>query len=247
MRESETHPTAVPGRSEAKGKGIRPLPGHGSPSRAAELVLGPAEGRTRGPPAGDGSGRAGLRPVHILLALAVVAAAALVLLWMGRVPICQCGYVKLWHGVVRSAENSQHIADWYTFSHVIHGFLFYGGLWLLGKAAGRPLSLGLRLVLATVLEAGWEIFENTDLVINRYREATIALDYYGDSVVNSVSDILAMMAGFFLARRLPVPATVAAALALELGVGFWIRDNLTLNVLMLLHPIEAIKAWQAGA
>ena len=188
-----------------------------------------------------------MKPAHLLLALAVVAAAALVLLSMGRVPMCKCGTVKLWHGIVRSAENSQHLSDWYTFSHVIHGFLFYAGLWLLGRATGWPLSLGLRLVLATVIEAGWEVFENTDLVINRYREATIALDYYGDSVVNSVSDIIAMMAGFALAARLPVAATVAVAVALEIGVGYWIRDNLTLNVLMLLHPFEAIKAWQAGA
>jgi hypothetical protein len=189
----------------------------------------------------------GLRPAHFLLALAVVAAAALVFLWMGRVPICKCGYVKLWHGVVRSSENSQHLTDWYTFSHVIHGFLFYGGLWLLGRVTGWPLSFGLRLVLATLIEAGWEITENTDLVINRYRETTVALDYYGDSVVNSVSDILAMMLGFFLAARLPVLATITVAIALEIGVGYWIRDNLTLNVLMLLHPFEVIKAWQAGA
>jgi hypothetical protein len=107
---------------------------------------------------------------------------------MGQVPICKCGYVKVWHGVVFSAENSQHISDWYTFSHVIHGFAFYGLLWLVG----RRWSLGVRLVLALLLESGWEILENTDMVINRYREVTIALDYYGDSVLNSVCDILAM-------------------------------------------------------
>jgi hypothetical protein len=114
------------------------------------------------------------------------------------------------------------------------------------RVTGWPLPLGARLVLATLIEAGWEITENTDFVINRYREATIALDYYGDSVINSVSDILAMLVGFFLAWRLPVAATVALALALELFVGYWIRDNLTLNLLMLLYPLDAIRAWQSA-
>lgn len=197
------------------------------------------------------AGNVGLRSPRatrqILLALTIVATAALVLLWMGRVPICRCGYVKLWHGVVQSSENSQHLADWYTFSHLIHGFLFYAGLWLFARISGWPMSLGSRLVVATMLEAGWEILENTDLVISRYRETTIALDYYGDSIVNSVSDMLTMMTGFLLASRLPVAATIAVALVLEVGVGYWIRDNLTLNIITLLHPFEAIRSWQIGA
>ena len=195
-----------------------------------------------------GNGGATLSPLTIaILTGAVVAAAALVLLWMGRLPICKCGYVKLWHGVVNSAENSQHLSDWYTFSHVIHGILFYAGLWLVSRMAGRRMSLGLALLLATVLEAGWEIFENTEFVIDRYRQATIALDYYGDSIVNSVADIVAMIAGFLLAARLPVVASIAVVAALELGVGYRIRDNLTLNVIMLLWPLESIKTWQGGA
>ncbi len=142
-----------------------------------------------------------------------------------------------------SSENSQHISDWYTFSHIIHGFAFYGIFWLVGR--GR-WPLGLRLVLALVLESAWEILENTPMVINRYRATTIALDYYGDSVLNSVSDILAMAFGFFLAMRLPVWLIVTLTVVMELAVGYWIRDNLTLNIIQLLYPIEAILKWQQG-
>ena len=172
----------------------------------------------------------------------LVAVAGAILLQMGQVPICKCGYVKAWHGVVFSSENSQHASDWYTFSHVIHGFGFYGLLWLVG----RRFPIGARLVAAVVLESAWEIFENTDMVINRYREVTISLDYYGDSVINSVFDMLAMLLGFALASRLRTRTIVFFTIAMELFVGYMIRDNLALNIIMLLHPIEAIRRWQTG-
>ncbi|MGQ0558648.1 MAG: DUF2585 domain-containing protein [Sphingosinicella sp.] len=177
-----------------------------------------------------------------LVALAIVAVAAAVQLWMGRPPICTCGEVKLWVGEVSGPDNSQHLADWYTPSHVIHGFLFY----LLGWLFLRKNPPGDRLIGAIVIEAAWEVLENTPWVIDRYRETTLALGYVGDSVLNSIADMGWMLVGFAIARRAPVWATVTIAIFFELLTLVAIRDNLVLNVLMLVAPSEAIGAWQAG-
>jgi hypothetical protein len=176
----------------------------------------------------------------ILFTVAILAITAGLLLAAGRSPICACGTIDLWHGALDSG-NSQHIFDWYSPSHLIHGLLFYGAGWLIL----RRLPVRLRFLIAVTLEAAWELLENSPMVIDRYRTATIALGYTGDSVLNSLSDISCMMLGFLLARRLPVALSIALAIGLELLTLAVIRDNLTLNIVMLLWPIDAIRHWQA--
>ncbi|WP_371227569.1 DUF2585 family protein [Roseovarius sp. 2305UL8-3] len=176
---------------------------------------------------------------YVLTALIMVVTAG-ILLWMGRVPWCACE-VDLW-GTVGTSEGSQQPFDWYTPSHLLHGFIFYAVLWLVA----RRIDLGWRLVIAMLVEAAWEIAENTNAVIERYREVTISLDYYGDSVLNSVMDMAAMVLGFWLSARLPVWASVVIVIGFEVLTMAIIRDGLALNVIMLLYPLDIIRDWQAA-
>ena len=181
------------------------------------------------------------RPKPLIILLAALTISVAILWAMGRPPICSCGTVELWGEV--GPKQSQMLADWYSPSHVIHGFLFYALLrWLWPRA---PIEK--RFGLALLVEAAWEVVENTPMMIDRYREATIALGYSGDSILNSASDIAMMAMGFLAARRLSVWLSVVIVLVLEIIPLIAIRDNLTLNVLMLVAPSDAILSWQAGA
>jgi hypothetical protein len=182
-------------------------------------------------------------PSALLISLGIVVVAEAVVFAMGHPLFCKCGTIKFWYGLKSGPEQSQQFTDWYTYSHILHGFILY---WLLSLVTRGRLSIAARLVIAAFIEGGWEVFENTPFIINRYRTQTISHEYFGDTILNSTGDILAMIVGFFLAARLPVWLTVALLIATELGLLFLIRDNLTLNVIMLIHPVEWIKQWQAS-
>ncbi|GLK76729.1 UPF0314 protein [Methylopila jiangsuensis] len=181
-----------------------------------------------------------------LVGAGLIALFAAILYLMGRPPICPCGTIELWHGNANDSGTSQHVSDWYTPSHVIHGFIFYGVAALIFRGLKVPMPFAWALVAAIAVEGAWEVIENSPLVIERYRANTSSDSYAGDSVLNSVSDILAMVLGFLFARKAPWPLTVALALGMELTTLILIRDNLTLNVLMILYPLEAVKDWQTG-
>jgi uncharacterized protein DUF2585 len=182
------------------------------------------------------------RRADVAVVIALVVLTASLEIGMGRSLTYTNGPVRLWVGDVNSDQNSQQISDPYSFTHVIHGALFYGVTYL----AMGPASIGARAVVGLAIESAWEVYENTDTVINRYRAATIALGYYGDSVTNSVADILCCLLGFVLARRLAWWWTVSWVVVTEIALAIAIRDNLTLNIIMLIRPIEAIKQWQLG-
>jgi Protein of unknown function (DUF2585) len=186
--------------------------------------------------------RVSLRTVFCI-ALGLVVLQGVVLFLYGQPLICRCGYVKLWEGDVLSPGNSQHLTDWYTFSYIIHGFLFY----LLLRLLFPRMSVASRFALAVGIEISWELIENTPWVIGHYREQALAQGYTGDSIINSISDTFSMMFGFLLARKLPIWSVVLLALVIELGTAYFIRDNLTLNIINLIHVFPAISTWQAGA
>lgn len=178
----------------------------------------------------------------VAIVLGALGLHALFLYVMGQPWMYEGGYIKVWHGAVIDAENSQHLADWYTLSHIIHGILFYAGLTYFFPR----LSVVTRLVMALAIESGWELFENTDMVINRYREQALAQGYFGDSIVNSSGDMVSALIGFLVAWRAPMLISVALVIVLEALALYAIRDSLTLNIIQLIHPIDAIGAWQAG-
>ncbi len=180
------------------------------------------------------------RKIYLLIAATIVLVMAVIEYSMGRLPICACGYVRLWHRVVFSSENSQHLFDWYTFTHILHGL----GIYLLLSIFGKNIPVWKRFVLAVGIEASWEVLENTDMVINRYRAATISLDYFGDSIVNSIGDVIAMSTGFWFAAKRSPWLSLVLFVFLEVFLAVMIRDNLTINIIMLIHPIEALKVWQ---
>lgn len=185
-----------------------------------------------------------IRQHKIIIAsvLALMCACGAILFAMGRPPICTCGTVEFFHAAVNTSGDSQHLFDPYSFTHVLHGVLFFAALSLFAKR----LPLRYRFLLAVAFEAGWEVLENTSFVIERYRAATFSLGYYGDSIINSMGDVLAMMGGFWVAARMKWWQTALFFILIE-GLLLWlIRDNLTINIIMLIYPIEAVKQWQMG-
>jgi hypothetical protein len=175
-------------------------------------------------------------------AVAILVCAAGIELAMGRHPICTCGTIDLWVGARESPRTSQMLADWYSLSHIVHGLLFYAALWLVA----RRWPVQSRFLAALLIEAAWEVTENTPFIIDRYRATTAAIGYTGDSVINSLSDMVMMALGFLLARKLPVWSAVLLVVALEIIPLLAIRDNLTLNVWALIAPNQSLQSWQAG-
>ena len=178
----------------------------------------------------------------VLAVLALFAATAAIELWLGRLRLGPDGAFGWWESNIWSSEQSQRFADPYSFSHIVHGVLFYAGLWLV--APGSPMRY--RFLAAVVLECAWEVLENSPIIINRYRAVTISLGYVGDSVLNSISDILMMCLGFAAASLWRVWMSVVFVIGVEVAMALWVRDNLALNIIMLVRPVDAIRAGQMG-
>lgn len=177
-----------------------------------------------------------------LTVVTVLLTTAPILRWQGRQWLCSCGHFRLWFGDAWGAETSQQLFDPYSLTHVLHGFALYGLVALVLPRTGWRW----RVALAVAAEALWEVFENSEFVINRYREMTAALGYNGDTVVNSLGDVIACAAGVLLARKLGALKTILVFALTEAVLLFWIRDSLLLNILLLIYPSESLKAWQAG-
>jgi len=219
--------------SRPRGAVVRCQPGMGDSLRQDEALAG------RFPQSAARSQVA----LYVAIGTGIIALQAVTVFLMGHPLICKCGYVSLWYASQSGPETSQQLTDWYTFTHIEHGFLFYLLLWSIAPR----LSFGTRLMIAMGIETGWEILENTPFIINRYRQGALAEGYFGDSVVNSVFDSLSAVLGGLLARVLPVRLSAALVVATELFLAVMIRDNLALNIVQLVHPTEAISRWQTGS
>jgi len=179
---------------------------------------------------------------YLAIACALLAVQVGTLWWLGQPWISASGKILLWSNNPLSPETSQQLADWYSLSHIVHGFLFYGLL----KLVAPKLPLGVRLLLAMGLEISWEIAENTPMVIEAYRKQALAIGYTGDSILNSLMDTLMAVLGFLFASRAPAWVTVAAGIGMEVLAAIVIRDGLVLNILNFLYPIPFIERWQKG-
>lgn len=180
----------------------------------------------------------------LLFALIIIAIMTIILHLEGRISICECGYVKLWYNQIVTPEDSQHLFDWYAFTHVLHGLAIYFILWVIDRK--KKLNIKTKFLIAVGIAAGWEILENSPMIIDRYRAATISLNYYGDSIINSIGDVISMSLGFWFAHKMKIWYSIVLFILIESVLAYIIRDNLTINIVMLIHPIEAIKFWQQG-
>lgn len=167
---------------------------------------------------------------------------AILLRTQGRLWFCECGQIFLWVSGAWSSNTSQHLFDPYSFTHFLHGFLFYWLILLIFPKFSREWQLW----IAVAMESGWELIENSSFIIERYRETTAALGYYGDTIFNSFGDVLSCGIGFAVARTLGLTRSLIVFLLIEAVLLFWIRDSLLLNILMLIYPLDSIKHWQTG-